>query len=165
MIRRICISLLAALVLFGPGCGGEQQSKTIADLLPTELVAANAKRSSDVKTYSGNELGLYIGDDAGVYQSFGFVEAATADYEAGDAELSVDVYRFDSPTNAKALFDEIRPAGAEPLTLGAEGVASLGNILLVKGNFVVNIDAYDESQATYVKLAKAAAAMGLLLPN
>ena len=164
MTRTLLITMLSVFVLIGISCGGGPQNKSAADLLPTELSGAGATRSSEVQVYAGNALSQYL-DNAELYQSFGFIEAATADYQAGDAELCVDVYRFDSPANAKALFDEIRPAGAEPLTLGAEGVASLGNILLVKGNFVVSIDAYDESQATYIKLAKAAAAMGLLLPN
>ena len=165
MINKLWMSLTIAFVLIGSGCGSEKQTGDIADLLPTELTGVNATRSTDVQKYTDEQLGLYIGDEAGLYQSFGFVEAATADYVSGDAELTIDIYRFNSPANAKGLFGEIRPEESQPLTIGTEGVASLENVLLVKGNYVVNIDTYDESPATSVKLAKVAAAIGLLLPD
>jgi hypothetical protein len=165
MTRTIITLGLVAAIGLALGCGGSSSKTTRAeDLLPANFSSAGLTRSSEVDVYVGEALWQYLGDETETYQSFGFIEAATADYSGADVELTIDVYRFDSNVNAEGLYDYVSPSEGRPLSIGARGVISPGNVLMVKGHFVVNIDAYDETELSFPALAKAAALMGSSIP-
>lgn len=164
MKRTLCFIVIFAAI----GCGGQSadtDTPGAVSLLPAELSMAGLTRSTDVQVFTGDSLYQYIDGGAELYHAHGFVEVATADYASGENEFTIDVYRFNSVTNAYGLFQELRSPYASPLAVGIEGMASAGNVKFVKGSYVVNIVAYDESNAATLTLAKVAAELSQKVPG
>lgn len=165
MIKSILTLTLLTSFLLAFGCSGGVSDKTKAEnLLPQKLPSGNLVRTSDVDVYVGETLSQYLGDDAGIYQTYGFVELAVADYTAGEVELTIEVYRFDTRANAEDLFDVISPSEGKVMDTGGRGVVSQDNVFMVKENYLINVDTYDESTAAVPALAWAASAIAASVP-
>lgn len=160
--------MLILLVIVAIGCGGgEQPTDRLApeDFLPGEFTDATAQRSSEIRTFYDDSLWQYINGGAELYYRYNFVEVATADYKTGTTEFTVDIYRFDNPLNAYGLYSMIRPENARLVSLGVEGFVSLGSLQFVKGEYLINLIGYDESNATNFALAQAAEELNKLIPG
>jgi hypothetical protein len=159
---------LTLLVIVTVGCGeGEQPTDRFAseNFLPLEFADAAVRRSSEIRTFYGDSLWQYINGGAELYHRYNFVEVATVDYKTKATEITVDIYRFDNAVNAYGLYSMIRPDKAGLLSLGIEGFASAGSLQFVKGEYLVNLIGYDESDATNFALAQAAEELNKLIPG
>lgn len=164
-LSKAALTLLVTVVV---GCGdGEQPTDRFApeNFLPGEFADAAARRSSEIRTFYGDSLWQYINGGAELYHRYNFVEVATADYKTEATEITVDIYRFDNAVNAYGLYSMIRPNKAGLLSLGVEGFASVGSLQFVKGEYLVNLIGYDESDATNHVLAQAAEELNKLIPG
>jgi hypothetical protein len=162
---KAALTLLAIVVV---GCGGgEQPTDRISpeDFLPNEFTDAAAQRLSEIRTFYGDSLWQYINGGAELYHRYNFVEVATTDYKTEVTEITVDIYRFDNAVNAYGLYSMIRPENARLVSLGVEGFVSLGSLQFVKGEYLVNLIGYDESDATNHALAQAAEELDKLIPG
>jgi hypothetical protein len=156
-IRTIISALLALNMI---SCSGNKTEASgdihPADLLPKEILAAGITRSSDIRTFKGDSLWAYIDGGAEVYYGYNFVEVATADYQQGKINFVADIYRFDSPLNAYGMYSMSRSADSKPVALGMEGCASPGQLQFAKGNYLVRLTGFEDSEASAKALESAA---------
>lgn len=154
---------LLMIALFVSCDGKKTATETSARNFLTDKIA-RVDRVSDVRVFAGDSLTQYINGDAATYLSFNCQEVATADYKKGEAEMTVDIYRFDTPANTTALYHRLRSGQGTPLPVGTEGFASLGQIDFIKGVFLVRITGFDDSDMTSLLLAGLAADIATRLP-
>ena len=163
--RTVLITIaLSALVL---ACGSEQSKDDIStvDLLAVSYDAVGIDRSSPPRTFVGRDLYEYINGGAELYHSYSFVEVATADYKKGATEMVVDLYRFDSPVNAFGLYSMLRPDEADLVRLGVEGFITPSKIEFVKGDLLVRVIGYDDSDETGLALINLSDEINKQLPG
>lgn len=163
---RIVLFIIALLALT-LACGGEKSTVEVStvDLLAVSYDAVGIDRSSPSRTFVGQDLYEYINGGAELYHLYGFVEVATADYKKGTTEMVADIYRFDSPVNAYGLYSMLRPDGADLFMMGVEGFIAPSKIEFVKGNLLVRVIGYDDSDETSLALVNLADQMGRQLPG
>jgi hypothetical protein len=135
------------------------------DLLAESYATVGIDRSSPPRVFVSQDLYAYINGGAELYHSYGFVEVATADYKKGATEMVVDLYRFDSPVNAYGLYSMLRPDGADLFMLGMEGFIAPSKIEFVKGNLLVRVIGYDDSDETSLALVNLADQIDKQLPG
>jgi hypothetical protein len=156
------ISLLAI------ACGGEadKTSDTPAyEYFPQSVESVGLRMTSEIRLYVGDSLWEYIDGGAELYHSFGFVDVATADYEAGETEIVLDLYRFGNSEGAYGLYAGLRPDMPDIVPYGLEGYITGSSLEFVKGVFMVRMIAYDESDATVAAMKALAAYMSDVLPG
>jgi hypothetical protein len=158
VVMRTIISALLALNMIS--CSGNKTEASgdthPADLLPNEISATDITRSSDIRTFKGDSLWAYIDGGAEVYYGYNFAEVATADYQQGKISFVADIYRFDSPLNAYGMYSISRSADSKPVALGMEGCASPGQLQFAKGNYLVRLTGFDDTEASAKALESAA---------
>ncbi|SYZ74796.1 exported hypothetical protein [Candidatus Zixiibacteriota bacterium] len=147
--RLILVTVVAVVLLAVLACSKKKTEDVISarQLLPEKNAPENIVRSSEIKTYVGNDLWQYIDGGAELYHLYNFQEVATADYKSDSIELVTDIYRFDNATDAFGLYSMLRPPTATIVLLGTEGFTSPGELIFVKGVFVVRIMGYEKNEA------------------
>jgi len=78
--------------------------------------------------------------DRPVWDEYGFQEAETAEYKAGDEHFAATAWRFRDPTGAFAAFQWQCPAGAQPSTLGEISAQTDSTVWLVFGNYLFRLE-------------------------
>jgi len=150
-VRKLVVSLLSAFLSIY-GCGGDSDKSGRASgpaaYFPEEIEEVNLVRSSDIRTFEGESLFEYINGGAEIYHLYGFIDVATASYTAGDKEIILDIYRFETDENAYGLYTSIKPLGPGNIQLGAEGFSTGNSIDFVKGSYVIRVVGFDESEGT-----------------
>jgi hypothetical protein len=164
-ILFLSMIIVMALSLF-LACSKKKQEEVFraAQFLPEKIAAAGIERSSEVKTYIGNDLWQYIDGGAELYHLYNFQEVSTADYKGGNAEFVADIYRFDNGTDAFGLYSMLRPPQPTIALLGTEGFASPAGLVFVKGAFVVRIMGYEENEAADRVLTSLGQEINRLIP-
>ncbi|MCP4686345.1 MAG: hypothetical protein GY867_12980, partial [bacterium] len=159
-------SLVPLLLLFVfslavlAGCGEEAEAPAVEPAAPYLAATINGvDRSSEPKTFVGEDLYEHINGGAELYHLYDFVEVATALYARDSVEVSVDIYEFADADNAFGLYSSLRPDEPEFSPLGVEGFAAGNSAVFVKGPFVVSITGYDESDQTKALIALIAPAI------
>ena len=148
------------------GCSGEKSTtgtQTTTDFL-TEKVN-DVSRSSEVSLYEGQSLWEYIDGGAEVYHQYGFVEVATAYYKLGEAEITADIYLFDSPAHAFGLLSTLMPPEPQLVEFGALGFKSPTSIDFIKGPYLVRLTGYDESEQTGSAIQTLAESLAVRVPG
>jgi len=166
--KLLALAAFSLLLIVAAGCGDNKKPTekfSLERFLPQELTDAGATRSSEVRSFRGDSLWQYIDGGAELYHLYNFVEVATADYKVGTTEFTIDIYRFDNADNAFGLYSMMRPEKAKLMSLGVEGFSSTANLQFVKGELVINLLGYDESEATSLALSQAAATLDKLIPG
>ena len=164
--HNLLVVTIIAVVL-GLACGGEQPAtnQTTAGYLAASYDAIGVGRSSPPRTFIGQNLWEYINGGAELYHTYGFIEVATADYRKGETEMVVDLYRFDSTVNAFGLYSMLRPDDADLAKFGVEGHVSPSKIEFVKGDLLVRVIGFDESDETGLALINLADEINKQLPG
>lgn len=156
-----------ALLVLTLACGNEKSNVSIstADLLAKSFGSVGIDRSSPPRVFVKQDLYKYINGGAELYHSYGFVEVATADYKKGAIEMVVDLYRFDTPVNAFGLYSMLRPDEADLTRLGVEGFIAPSKIEFVKGDLLVRLIGYDDSDETGLAVINLADEINKQLPG
>jgi len=155
------ISLLLVSLLIA--CGEKEETaektatKTTADLLSTDF--AELTRTSEPAVFVGEHLYEHINGGAELYNLYKFEEVANAYYEYQDRELVADIFKFSNSENAFGLYSLLRPDEIEPFKIGVEGFTAPGSVFFVKGDYVVQLTGFDETEATATGLKKIATAI------
>jgi len=141
--------LVAAVLLILIGCGGSEKSEMpLKEPLPEKFGAIGAERSTGITTYGPDSLWEYIDGGADQYLDYGFKDVKTAEYRFGETDIVVDVYEFSDATNAYGLYSVLRPEQPEIINIGVEGYVAPASVEFVKGNRLVRLVAFDESEDT-----------------
>lgn len=135
------------LLLLALGCSSPKVESLAGSYLTEKIANTDLARSSEVRVFVGDSLWEYIDGGAELYHQYGFVEVATAQYKAGDIELVADIYRFDTSLNAFGLYSGMRPPAPEIVELGVEGYCAPATVSFVKGEYLVRITGYDDTEA------------------
>ncbi|UCG61511.1 MAG: hypothetical protein JSV52_14530 [Candidatus Zixiibacteriota bacterium] len=137
------------LAVVAASCGDKKKAKKpvgTADYLVATVDSIGLERTTDPELYVGDSLWEYINGGAELYHLYNFVEVATAYYNKQGVEMVVDIYKFDSPEYAFGLYSMLRPEKANPVELGVEGFGSVTNLVFVKGQYVVMLTGFDQSE-------------------
>ncbi len=124
------------------GASAPQARKGIESLLPSTL--AGWRAVYDVDTYRKDNLFEFIDGGAEVYYEYGYEEAATRDYEKGDASLTVDIFRMSDSDAAYGVMTYERPWGAAPALVGEAGYLSGGMLGFRQAAYYVKINYYGD---------------------
>ncbi len=137
---------LAAAGCAGPGgfiAGNRAEEKTVrlTSLLPGRALGANWEEKMLGDYFPGN-LYNYVDGEAELYLSYQFQELAAASYFLpGDEKnaVTVEVFRMGSKLDAFGVYSNYRPAGAEPLPVGAGGFAGESALLFYQDRYFVKV--------------------------
>lgn len=134
------------------GCGEEkapEQKKTeVSTPAPQVTGWGNPVEASEPQHFDRDSLWQYNDGEAELYLSYGFVELVTSDFKDGDVEMIADRFRFDSPEHAYGLYSMMRPDDPQIAPLGVEGYFTGVTVEFVKGDQVISLTAFEESEAT-----------------
>ncbi len=160
----VTVTGLVALII---ACGGSDNGGAdgLGKYLPAGMAEQGLRRGAETRTFVGDSLWEYINGGAELYHSFGFVEVTTADYKSPQAELVLDLYLFESSEGAYGLYSSLRPDDPEYVALGVEGYSTGSSLEFVKGNIMVRLIAYDESEAASAALRGLAGKLATDLPG
>ncbi len=147
------LTLMLPVILIISGCGSNKQEvSSSARFLPEQLNYSDMKRISDIRIFVGDSLWEYIDGGAEVYHLYKFVDVATADYSNDKVELVADIYRFDSPLNAFGLYSMLCPPETEIINLGVEGFRSPASINFVKGEYLIRLTGFEDTENSKLAL-------------
>ena len=131
---------LFVMLLLATTARGLADGPTVSFVSPPEAIpgwsAKGAMREYDAKT-----LYEYIDGAADLFNSYGFVRLATADYVSGAGEhaVTVEVYDMGEPLHAFGLFASERPPDVKALGLGNQGYAGDGVVAFWQGRQYVKV--------------------------
>ncbi len=165
MVALVCVFIIGMLIV---SCGSKKKNENTTapqNFLPESSAKTSLKRIADVRTFVGQTLWEYIDGGAEIYYLYDFEIVATADYKADSTEIVVDIYKFDSPDNAFGLYSMLRPVDAQPVRLGVEGFLDPASVVFVKGDYVVKLIAYDESEQSTLALTNFSEELANLVPG
>ncbi|MEE9554985.1 MAG: DUF6599 family protein [candidate division Zixibacteria bacterium] len=149
------------------GCESKKSRELIsaADFLPEKIESAEIERSSEVRTFVGESLYEYINGGAEIYHKYKFIEVLTADYNTGDIEMTVDIFKFEDGDHSYGLYATHRPPEPDFINLGAEGFRTDVTVDFVKGQFYVKIIGFEEVEQTPVSVITLAREIEKLIPG
>lgn len=168
MKRLSCMLVtLVGLVALIIACGGSDNAGAdgLGKYLPAGLAEQGLQKGAETRTFVGDSLWEYINGGAELYHSFGFVKVTTADYKSPQTELVLDLYQFESSEGAYGLYSSLRPDDPVFVALGVEGYFTGSSLEFVKGDIMVRLVAYDESEATEAALSGLAGKVAADLPG
>jgi len=165
--RHRHLAMVTIAIALSLACRGEQPATKVdpAGYLAPSYDAIGVARSSPPQVFVGQDLWEYINGGAELYHKYGFIEVATADYQKGETEMVVDIYRFDSAVNAYGLYSMMRPDETDLARYGVEGFISPAKIEFVKGDLLVRVIGFDESDETGLALINLADEIDKQLPG
>lgn len=161
----LAIIILAVVVT---SCGDKKTAKKpvgTTDYLVATVDSISLQRTSDPDLYVGDSLWEYINGGAELYHLYNFVEVATAYYDKQGVEMVVDIYKFDSPEYAFGLYSMLRPEEASRVELGVEGFGSTTNLVFVKGQYVVMLTCFEQSEEVAAAISQTGPVFEEIVPG
>ncbi|MEE8576578.1 MAG: DUF6599 family protein [candidate division Zixibacteria bacterium] len=160
-------SIMLAVCLLH-GCSTDTKSPEAigsARFLPEQFADGSIVRSSEVRLFVGDSLWEYINGGAEVYHMYQFVDVATAYYKKDETEIVADIYRFEDADRAFGLYATLRPDEPQIVQLGVEGFTSTGSMSFVRGEYMIKLTGYDETEMTQAMIELMSGAMVNLIPG
>ena len=148
----VTASILALTLLAGCGSDSKKETLSSAQFLPERTTRSALVRFSEIRTFASESLWEYINGGAEVYHLYKFIDVTTADYKNDQVELVADIYHFDGPENAFGLYSMLCPADAEIIKLGVEGFLSPASINFIKGEYLIRLTGFEDSNESDLAL-------------
>ncbi|HHI03223.1 MAG TPA: hypothetical protein ENL22_06855 [candidate division Zixibacteria bacterium] len=133
--------------------------------MPERTTRSNLVRFSEIRTFAGESLWEYIDGGAEVYHQYKFMDVVTADYKNDQIELVADIYHFDGPENAFGLYSMFCLPDAEIIELGVEGFLSPASVNFVKGEYLIRLTGFDNSNESELALINLAEELNEKIPG
>ncbi len=133
-------------------------------LLPKPDALLGWEWRGEPRVYSPDTLYEYIDGSADLYLSYGFEEAAVADYVRGGEEgdwITVDVYDMGAPLHAFGICGAEKPSDCESFPAGAQGYATDNLIAFWQGDYYVKVMLVAGEDADAVRALAAEVGEGL----
>jgi hypothetical protein len=119
------------------------------------------KQVGAIQTFDPNTLNEYINGIADLYLAYDFEELKVAEYQNDKkAAVTVEVYRYKTPTHAFGIYSQERFPGANFIDVGVQGYLEKHALNFLFGSTYVKITGYDtgpEDQTILLAFAKAVA--------
>ncbi|MEW5925609.1 MAG: DUF6599 family protein [Candidatus Zixiibacteriota bacterium] len=156
MRKNIITSIIVIMIMSGlSGCGGKKdESPNLEQFLPKQLTDGGFIRSSDVRTFAGTSLWEYIDGQAELYYLYNFINVATTNYKRDEMEFEVDIYCFASSDDSYGLYSMLRNPEDDLLGIGAEGFLSPGRLVFTRGDYLVKLTGFDESDESMTAIVE-----------
>lgn len=88
-----------------------------------------------------------------LWDEYGLRDYESGAYENGAAKMKVTAYRLQDSTGAMAAFDWLRPAAAKVSRIAAYAAETPAELMLVRGNYLLNFEGYKPTAAELDELA------------
>ncbi len=166
-MRLLFIGLLLSEMIAIVHCDRNNSRTNLSpkNYLPDKIDLIGLITVSDVRTFTGESLFEYINGGAEIYHLYNFVDVATVDYKVDKTEIAADIYRFDSSISAYGLYTMFRPDNPEFAQLGIEGFKSEISLDFVKGNYMVRLISYDNSDNAATSILSLAKELNKIIPG
>ena len=134
MVKTICLILGIIIFLWVPG--SEARGFKFPEI-------AGWKQSEGVLTFIPQTLFEYINGAADLYLIYDFQELKVAEYQnERKASVTVEVYRYQTPTHAFGIYSQERLNTANFLDIGAQGYIEDEILNFITGPYYVKITGY-----------------------
>lgn len=157
--------IFALIIFFGCGSNVKQDVSSSAAFLPEKTSRTNMERVGEIRTFVGDSLWEYIDGGAEVYHLYNFIDVTTADYKSDQVDLVADIYHFDGSLNAFGLYSMLCTPETEKIKLGVAGFIAPATINFVKGEYLVRLTGFDDSQETELALMNLAEELNEKIPG
>jgi hypothetical protein len=137
----IAVSLLSCV-----NTGKKTATSTAPEVLPERIGSTGWIRHPEISRFVGDSLFEYIDGAAEMYHKYDFVELTAAEYHKGEGTITADVYRFTNSDRAFGMYTTLRPDMPDTIMLGVEGFTFGANWVYVKGPYIANVYAYEDSE-------------------
>jgi hypothetical protein len=98
------------------------------------------KRSGEIQTFTSKTLFEYINGAADLYILYDFEELMVAEYRNGKkASVTVEVYKFKTPTHAFGIYSQERLPDAKFIDVGAQGYIETNALNFLSGGYYVKM--------------------------
>lgn len=172
LLIPVLIAVLTALIF---GCGGAEDNQPAetrtpvteadqkpshaelaADVLPRTEELAGFEQVGTAELISKSEMHDFVGPDSPVFERFGVLGAASADYMAMETsqQFVVDVYIFPSISEAFGIYSELSSNNSEFVAVGAEGFIDSGSLVFFKERFLARVTGYEETGTSDTALVR-----------
>jgi len=145
IVKRLLILLTAATVIFLltahhgalASCSGP-----VEGFLPAPGFSEGWVMGGKVKSYTAEDLYVYINGEAELYMPYGFEALASAFYSRGNdlqPGIVADIYRMRSLIDAFGIYSNYRDTGAELVKIGAGGFIDESQLMFYKDRYFVRL--------------------------
>jgi hypothetical protein len=94
----------------------------------------------------GSDLYRYLDGGADAYHTHGLVAMVHRQYRTKDTDVTVDVYDFGSPANARVIYAAERSTDSHLIPIGAEGYIDQNILNFVQDSFYVKLSGFSDKQ-------------------
>lgn len=164
-ILLVVTTIFALALVIGCGSDSTKESASRARFLPEKTTRSALVRFSEIRTFPGESLWEYINGGAEIYHMYKFIDVTTADYKNDQVELVADIYHFDGPENAFGLYSMLTPADADIINLGVEGFISPASINFVKGEYLIRLTGFEDTNESDLALINLAEELNEKIPG
>ena len=143
---RLEIFLATVSAILGLTCKSQTPPKAV-DLFPPTGEAAGWARAGEARTFQAENLWEYIDGDAERYIQAGVVRTLTNDYKfEGRVDAVADIYIMKSIEGSTKLFGAESSEGSKPASVGDAARLFPSSLVFRKGQYLVRVVAYAETQ-------------------
>jgi len=157
-LRNGKLLAMAACVLALASVSGCKRQGAAQASLPATGDVAGWTRSSEVRTFTAEDLYKYVDGDVERYLRAGVRSAETADYKyQGRLEATADVYTMTNADGAAKIFDSEPAGSAKTADVGDGARLDAQSLVFRKGRHFVRIVAFQtlpETQAALLQLGR-----------
>ena len=116
------------------------------DIMPPAAAAEGWSLKGELREFPGAALYRHINGGAELYHQYGFETLFVQDYQKGDIDIRVEVYRFKDAEKAAALFREINSGLELGSRFGSACVLDDYQYMFVQNQFIVTVTRFEKSE-------------------
>jgi hypothetical protein len=142
--RAALATFCATVLLLVPGC---RKTVNLGNHgYPDASETPSWTRTGEIRTFAPGNLSDYIDGDAEKYIKAGVESTTTADYKAkNQTQVVADIYTMASPAGAKTVFESDPASNAKSADVGDASRLFKQSLTFRRGEYFVQIVAYQES--------------------
>jgi len=149
LLFSIFIFLSLQLLFLAPSDDRSKIQQSLSKHLPGEDERGEWVKWGDHQEYRGEDLFLYIDGGAEIYHEYGFKQVIVQDYKNNEGKsISLEIFLMESPESAYGMFSFKTGLEGKDLVLGDGAALSDYYLNFWKGNFLVTMTGFDESEET-----------------
>ncbi len=122
---------------------------TLARYFPKSREAGNWKKEGEAQQFVGEALYEYIDGGAEIYHEYGFRQVAVQDYvDPAGTSVSVEIFEMTAPESAYGIYTFKTHKAGRKVAIGDDAQLADYYLNFWKGNILVTLTGFDETQET-----------------